>query len=170
MVQENQLKEWYELYSQHVYQFLVYYNRTDDVDDLVQEVFIRAWKHASSFKGKASLKTWLFSIARNVSIDRYRKKKWERLIDRGESHEVGLTPEEIVLNKEEDQRLYEAINSLKTKYRDVVICRGILDLSTKETADVLKWSTAKVDTTFHRAKEKLACVMNERGIEHARSQ
>ncbi|GGD21408.1 RNA polymerase sigma factor [Pontibacillus salipaludis] len=170
MDQEDQVKEWYELYSQHVYQFLVYYNRTDDVDDLVQEVFIRAWKHAPSFKGKASPKTWLFSIARRVSIDRYRKKKWERLIDRGESHDVGLSPEDIVLNKEEDQRLYQAINSLKTKYREVVICRGILELSTRETADVLRWSTSKVDTTFYRAKEKLASVMDERGMKYARSQ
>ena len=51
-----------------------------DVEDLVQETFLIAMKKLSSFKGQSHPKTWLISIARNIVIDQYRRRKvWERI-------------------------------------------------------------------------------------------
>lgn len=152
---QGNLESWYEEYSQDVFNFLVYYNQTDDVDDLLQEVFFKAWKKRFTFKGDSSPKTWLYSIARRVSIDRFRKQRLKNLFaHQGELHHSD-TPEKRLVDKEEVMELYRAIRKLNRSYREVVICRGVLELSTNETADVLQWSKEKVNTTYHRAKSKL---------------
>lgn len=69
------ISEWFYLYSNDVYNFLVYYTCTTDVEDLVQEVFIKAGRGLHSYKNQASPKTWLFTIARNTAIDEARKKR-----------------------------------------------------------------------------------------------
>ncbi|MBX0359561.1 RNA polymerase sigma factor [Halobacillus sp. Nhm2S1] len=160
---DNQnLESWYEEYSQDIFNFLVYYNQTDDVDDLLQEVFFKAWKKRFTFKGDSSPKTWLFSIARRVSIDSFRKQKLKHLFRLQENPKDTDTPEKRLMDKEEVIELYTAIRNLKRSYREVVICRGILELSTNETAEVLQWSNEKVDTTYHRAKTKLGETLNFR--------
>ncbi|MBB2482931.1 RNA polymerase sigma factor [Bacillus sp. APMAM] len=60
------ISDWFHQYSDDIYQFFLYRIRPSDVEDLVQEVFIRAIKGLQSFQGNSSPKTWLFSIARNV--------------------------------------------------------------------------------------------------------
>lgn len=160
---DRKLEDWYETYSKDVFNFLVYYNRSHDVDDLVQEVFIKAWRKEFSFRHTSSPKTWLLSIARRVSIDQFRKerlKSWLNIND--EMKDTDQTPEEKLLNKEEDIQLYNTINELKRTYREVIFCKGIFELSTKETAEVLQWSPEKVDTTYYRAKLKLGDLLERK--------
>jgi len=73
--------EFEELYKENLPKLKSYLYRlvtnTDDVDDLAQETFIRAYKKIDSFEGKSSFKTWLFTIATNLVKDHYRaKKRW----------------------------------------------------------------------------------------------
>ena len=72
--------ELYQKYHQDVFQFLFYMVRNKEhAEDLVQEVYIRVFKSHQRFEGKSSEKTWLFSIARNVAIDFFRKQKgWKK--------------------------------------------------------------------------------------------
>lgn len=68
--------ELYKKYHHDVFQFLFYMVRNrEQAEDLVQEVYIRVFKSYTRFEGKSSEKTWLFSIARNVAIDYFRKQK-----------------------------------------------------------------------------------------------
>ncbi|WP_077622393.1 RNA polymerase sigma factor [Sediminibacillus massiliensis] len=154
------LEEWYEDYSQDVFNFLVYYNQTDDVDDLLQDVFFKAWKKRFTFTGNSTPKTWLFSIARRVSADHFRKQRWKGFFRLNEDLSHTDTPENRLVAKEEFKELYQAIRKLKLSYREVVICRGILELTSDETAEVLQWSTEKVNTTYFRAKAKLGESLN----------
>ncbi|MRH41081.1 sigma-70 family RNA polymerase sigma factor [Aquibacillus halophilus] len=166
------ISEWFHQYSHDVYDFLVYYTGTTDVEDLVQEVFIKAGKGINSFEDKASPKTWIFSIARNVAIDEARKKKNkirknslsfdERIWNDNDNQQ---TPEEILLQNEQKQQLYNAINMTKQSYRDVLILRGIKGLSVKETAEVLNWKETKVRTNYHRAIKALRQAQSG-GISH----
>ncbi|MFQ3544370.1 RNA polymerase sigma factor [Halobacillus rhizosphaerae] len=162
---QRNLESWYEEYSQDVFNFLVYFNHTDDVDDLLQEVFVKAWRKAFTFQDKSSPKTWLYAIARRVSIDHYRKQKvksWFRMQGEVQHND---TPEQRVLVKEEQSELYRAIGSLKHSYREVVLCRGILELSADETAEVLQCSPVIVNTTYHRAKAKLRDLLHaQKGV------
>lgn len=142
---------------------------TEDVEDLVQEVFIRAIKSIDRFNEQSSPKTWLFSIARHAGIDEIRRKKRRHLLltilNRGQSAEHAATPENLYFLNENQKELYSAISSLKQNYRDVIILRGIKELSVKETAEILKWSEAKVSLTFHRAI--VALRKEQGGSEHA---
>ncbi|WP_326569858.1 RNA polymerase sigma factor [Bacillus niameyensis] len=148
------ISDWFDEYSQDVYNFLVYYTGKVDVDDMVQEVFIKAYKGLNSYKKQANPKTWIFSIARHVAIDEIRKQKrknWSNFIPFIDHPHDGKTPEELILQNEEQQELYQTIQQLPESYRDVLILRAIKDFSIAETAQILKWKETKVRTNYHRA-------------------
>ena len=103
MSNKQVISKWFYLYSDDIYQFLFYRlsSKHHDVEDLVQEVFIRALRNLDRFKGEASPKTWLYSIAKNVAIDAIRKSKrdkwkWLLLI---ESEKV---PENVTMETPEE--------------------------------------------------------------------
>nr|WP_281170929.1 RNA polymerase sigma factor [Paucisalibacillus globulus] len=143
-----------------MYNFFIYRVGETDVDDLVQEVFIRAMNGLTGFQENSSPKTWLYSIAKNIAIDEIRRrnrKKWKSIIPFTSHHEPSTeeTPEQLLHLNEENKELYEAILSLKSGYKEVLILRGINQFSVKETADILGWSEHKVRSTYHRSKQAL---------------
>ena len=157
MISHN-ISEWFYLYNKDIYHFLVYYIGSSDVEDLVQEVFIRAIKGYDTYQKKSSPKTWLFSIARNVGIDEIRKRKRRRVQPMTGLWDVQAdvaTPEKILQLNENNRLLYQAIQGLKANYRDVIFLRGIKELTVSETASILNWNENKVRITYHRALKAL---------------
>lgn len=155
----TRISEWFNLYSNDIYQFLIYFIGSSDVEDLVQEVFIRAIKNVDNFEEKSSPKTWLISIARHVGIDEIRRKQRLRVKNLifMESQAISQfqTPEDFLNLNETKKDLYKAIRKLKTNYREVIILRGIKELTIEETAEILNWKEEKVRLTFHRAIKAL---------------
>ncbi|MED4015577.1 RNA polymerase sigma factor [Sutcliffiella cohnii] len=155
----DKISEWFYQYNKDIYHFLLYYVGSGDIDDLVQEVFIRAIKSFDTYQSKSSEKTWLFSIARNVGIDEIRRRKRARVKTalRFTSFEQKeeQTPELMLKWSENNRDLYKVINSLKSNYRDVIILRALKELSVPETADILNWNENKVRITYHRALKAL---------------
>jgi len=159
LVGKEIITTWFQDYGDDVLNFLIYYTGRGDVDDLVQEVFVKAFRRIETFNEKSSPKTWLLSIARNVAIDESRKRKRERekLEKSWRSYEQRSfqSPEEIYQLSETNREVYRAILSLKRNYRDVLIIKGIKDLSVTETSTILNWSENKVKVTYHRALKAL---------------
>lgn len=155
------ISEWFQTYSHDIYNFLVYYTNKVDVEDMVQDVFIKAINGMDTYRNDSSPKTWLFSIARNLAIDEARKRKTkgrkivELMNEKKNDLHYNETPESIYQRNEMKKEIYLSINSLKRNYRDVVVLRGIQELSVMETAEVLNWSTDKVRTTYYRALNSL---------------
>lgn len=149
----------YNSYHQDVFQFLIYLvNSRQVAEDLSHEVYVRVLKSYHNFQGKSSEKTWLFSIAKNVAIDHFRKNAvrrkhhfgsfdWEveQLVSSETSHE------EFVQLSEEQHYLLIALEECTGDQRMVIVLRYFQDLSITETAHVLNWTEAKVKTTQHRA-------------------
>jgi RNA polymerase sigma-70 factor, ECF subfamily len=139
-------------------------------EELVQEVYIKVMKSYDRFEGNSSEKTWLYSIARHISIDYLRKqnrrtKKIFGFVDVTE-HENQLKhpdplPDEILSQNETAKQLYGALNKCKEDQKQVVILRYIQSLSIKETADILGWSESKVKTTQHRAIKTLRQLLSD---------
>lgn len=73
---ECRIESWFLQYEKAVTNFLIYYMGHRDVEDLVQDTFIRALNSLDQYKGEASPKTWLLRIARNTAIDSLRKKMY----------------------------------------------------------------------------------------------
>jgi RNA polymerase sigma-70 factor, ECF subfamily len=153
------IENWFIHYEKDVTNYLVYYTGTKDVEDLVQDTFLRAFQAIERYRNESNPKTWLISIARNTAIDFYRKKSvWQRiknLLDSELPNRHEFPTDEILLKKVEYANLYSAINKLKPNYRDVVLLRGIAELSSQEAGKVLGWSENKVNVTYFRAVKKL---------------
>jgi RNA polymerase sigma-70 factor, ECF subfamily len=158
-VENNKLIHyWYEAFHQDIYNFLVYYIGSTDVEDFVQEVFIKAYQKIDYFKGNSEPKTWLISIARNLAIDHFRKNKAKLFLPASFLNHLSSqekSPQDLILEEETKSELYRSINSLKPSHRDILILRGILDLSPVEAAAVLNWNTSRVNLTYHRAIKAL---------------
>jgi RNA polymerase sigma-70 factor (ECF subfamily) len=165
-VEDYSIAEWFQLYEVDITSFLVYYTGSLEVEDLVQDTFLIAMRKLSTFNGKSHPKTWLISIARNLVIDRYRRTKvWEKIkyiLSSEHPHSSDL--EDITIKKFDNIHLYNAINLLSSQNKEVVILRGILELSSKETSDVLKCSQNKVNVMYHRSLKKLKELLEKEGF------
>ncbi|MBY0122547.1 RNA polymerase sigma factor SigX [Bacillus sp. S/N-304-OC-R1] len=169
--------ELYRKYHHDVFQFLFYMVKNRELaEDLVQEVYIRVLKSYEKFEGKSSEKTWLFSIARNVAIDSFRKQKgWkQRLLEKfdwttQQVKDNDPLPEEITIQNEEIQYIYKCLDQCTLDQRMVIIMRYIHELSISEAAEALGWTESKVKTTQHRAlkilKVHMEDVKRKEGIE-----
>lgn len=170
MDKEAKIEEWFLEYSNHIYNYLIYFTGERDVEDLVQEVYIKAFQSLDRFEGRSNPKTWLISIARHLAIDAKRKKKITKWIPFEWLHSHAskeTTPEEHLQFKEKKKVIYKALQNLKSSYRDVIILRRIEEFSVTETAEILAWDEAKVRLTLHRAMKELqkyTQVLEERGF------
>lgn len=153
----------YDQYHQDVFQFLLYLVKNrQTAEDLMHEVYVRVLKAYSRFEGKSSEKTWLFSIAKNVAIDHFRKSavRKRHLFDffDWETQELkanGPLPDEMAEMNDEMKKLLQALDECTGDQKMVIIMRYFQDLSIAETAQILKWTEGKVKTTQHRAIHKL---------------
>ncbi|MEK5523117.1 RNA polymerase sigma factor [Heyndrickxia sp. FSL W8-0423] len=68
------IEELFQKYEQDITSYLIYYTGSADVEDLVQDTFLLAMKNLSNFKENSHPKTWLISIARNIVIDKFRRR------------------------------------------------------------------------------------------------
>lgn len=154
------INQLFSMYCNDVYHYIGYFIGFDDAEDIVQEVFIRAFYSWESFNGGSSRKTWLLSIARHTAVDELRKRRKKKMIKSisvtdGHIADSGKTPEIYHEIKETNKELYKAILRLKESYRQVVVLRGIQEMSVQETAEILNWKPEKVHITLHRALHAL---------------
>ena len=158
----------YEQYHQDVFKFLIYLTRNrDHAEDLSHEVYVRVLRAYAGFEGKSSEKTWLFSIAKNVAIDHFRKNSVRRkhLYDKfdwekSELVSTGILPDEMAVISEEMKELLKELDTCTGDQKMVIHMRYFHDLSIAESAEVLGWTEGKVKTTQHRAIKSLQKKIN----------
>lgn len=150
---EEDIHEWYNLYHQTIFKFIFMLTKDyQQAEDLTQETFFKAYKYHHTFKGDSSEKTWLFSIAHNVTVDHMRKQKPIRFFKElfQPQIDIKLLPENMVQLKESSKEIHEALSALKQSHREVIILRKIKGFSITETAEILNCSESKVKSTLHR--------------------
>jgi RNA polymerase sigma-70 factor (ECF subfamily) len=137
-----------------------------EVEDLVQEIFTKAFTSLSTFKSEFSFSTWLYKIATNHCIDHIRKRKIstysldeELELEEDTVHreipDWSKTPDYELLRKEKNEIIHQAINSLPEHYRKVIILRHFEDKSYEEIAKELKLPIGTVKVHLFRARELL---------------
>ncbi len=170
-------QDLYDKYHHDLFKFLFYMVRNRELaEDLVQEVYIKVLKSYERFEGKSSEKTWLFSIARHVAIDHFRKQKgWkQRLIDTFDWNTQQVKdhqpiPEEIALQNDEIKYMFECLDQITVDQRAVILLRYMQSLSITETAEALDWTESKVKTTQHRALKNLKAIMEKSMVKEGSS-
>jgi RNA polymerase sigma factor (sigma-70 family) len=137
-----------------------------EAQDTVQDVFLQLFRSLATIRVDGSLKSWLFTVARNRCLDRLRRKRpsYFSEIDLGPEDEGSLLdalvdadplPEEWLEQREQAQRLRQAIGSLPAKYRLVVMLRYETKMSYRAIGQALHIPESTVKTQFHRAKRLL---------------
>ncbi|MCF7667674.1 MAG: sigma-70 family RNA polymerase sigma factor [Akkermansiaceae bacterium] len=135
-----------------------------DAEDIAQQVFLRVWQHAKSYRPDAKFTTYLFTITRNLVFNetRRRSRKKEIPLDTGDSsgnHEPGddphRQPDASLLEAELRIAVDQAITSLPETQRLAVILRRYENLSYEEIAVVLDLSVSAVKSQLFRARSSL---------------
>lgn len=139
-----------------------------DAEDLTQEVFIKAYLAIKKFRGQSSFQTWLFQIANNVCVDRFRRKKRERIAysldeplttDEGEvEREIpdwSSDPAGLAQGQEMQAQVQKALSSLSDKLRPVIILHDLQDMPYEEIAAVLQIPLGTVKSRLFNARVEL---------------
>ncbi len=138
----------------------------EQVDDLVQETFVKAFDNLNTYSTNYAFSTWLYRIATNHTIDYLRKKKLQTLsIDepvktRDGEMQMQLEDESAgtdrnIIRKQRQKVVQEAIEELPKKYRKVIEMRHMEEKSYQEIADVLDLPLGTVKAHIFRARELL---------------
>lgn len=157
-MKEEELEALYNNYHQTIFKFILMMIKDyQQAEDLTHDVFIRAYKNHHMFNHLSSIKTWLFRIAHNVSIDYLRKKRPIQLVQEffQRKQAAEFSPEKILHMKERSKKLYEAIIDFKESHRKVLILRKIKGFTLIETAEILNWTPNKVKAVQFRAMQAL---------------
>ncbi|MGQ0805905.1 MAG: RNA polymerase sigma factor [Actinomycetota bacterium] len=128
-------------------------------DDAAQEAFMRAHRNLASFRPGAPFRPWLLAVVANVARNQRRSAgRWTRAVqqsgERGGRH-VAASAEDEMLTRQGSSAVRAALDALPPRYRDVVKCRYLLDLSEAETARVLGLARGTVKSRLSRALDRL---------------
>ena len=121
-------------------------------EDAVQETFIKAARTLDKFRGEASMKTWLTSIAMRTCCD-MRRSFWFRRMDRRVTPE--MLPDPVQSPLEEETALTVAVMNLPQKEREVILLYYYQDMNVNEIARTLSVTQPTVSYRLKRAREKL---------------
>jgi RNA polymerase sigma factor (sigma-70 family) len=129
--------------------------KRDDVDDLVQEVFLAALKRIKSFRGQSSLRTWLCAITARQCRWHHRRKilRW-RWLKNWRGREAPAADEEADRD-ETSQRVRAAVRALAQNDREVIVLFYLEELPVAQIAGILGLSGNAVDVRLHRARSRL---------------
>jgi RNA polymerase sigma-70 factor (ECF subfamily) len=141
----------------------------EEAEDAAQETFIAAARALEHFRGEASYKTWLTTIALNQCRSRLRKHKARRTLQAVLEmlHFIQPTPgspETGTELRESKRRLWAFVAQLDERQRECVILRYVHELSTPEIASVLGIREGTVHSRLHTARQRLQAQLNSSGI------
>jgi len=139
--------------------------------DMVQRVFLQAWAKRESFRGDASLRTWLLRIATNLTLNelrrawRHREQVPEPGPD-GEQRELGAVPAasfEHLETARQREQLAGAVQTLPPRQRAVVLLRLYEDLTFPEIREILETTANNPNEHFHHGTKSIKRQLAERG-------
>lgn len=162
--------ELFDVYFTPIYRYLrLRCGNDQDAEDMTAEVFMRAWDKLPGFdmRDEGSLfRSWLFRIAHNLLVDRYRKGDKEETVDEiPEQNTKNERIEKKIIQKNENQELMEAIYKLDERMQQVVIARFMSGLSHHEIAEMLGISSGNVRVVQYRALKHLKELLREDDVQ-----
>nr|WP_314738729.1 RNA polymerase sigma factor RpoE [uncultured Haemophilus sp.] len=153
-------------YQNRVAGLLTRYVSRDDIPDIVQESFIKAYRSLASFRGESAFYTWLYRIAVNTAKNHLtalgrRPPKEDILAEDAESYDAGTqlreadTPENLVLSDELKRVVFQTIENLPEELKMAITLREIEGLSYEEIAEVMSCPVGTVRSRIFRAREAI---------------
>ena len=153
---------------------LQYVQNTEDAEEITQDVFVKVFDNLNSFKKQSSLKTWIYRMSINQSLDFIKAKNAQKrnflssIFSINDSNfkfqpsnfnHPGIELEQ----KEACQKIFEAINQLSDNQKTALILLKIEDKSQAETAEIMNLKVKALESLFQRAKNNLEILLNKKG-------
>ena len=149
---------------------LQYVQNIEDAEEITQDVFVKVFDNLNSFKKESNIKTWIYRISINQSLDFLKSKqsqKWNFLtsIFRLNDAKVKFEPTNFnhpgieLEQKEGYQKIFDAINQLSDNQKTVIILLKIEGKSQAETAEIMNLNVKALESLFQRAKKNLEIIL-----------
>ncbi len=136
-------------------------------EDLTEELFLKLMVKKPRYNGSASFKTWLYTIARNISIDYLRKQKRDIVysiedvnLDWIDKNEV----EKKIISGERTDLVRQTIEKLNYTYQQLILLKYYEEFSNEQIAEILHKSRHAVETGLYRARLELKVIMEKEGV------
>jgi RNA polymerase sigma-70 factor, ECF subfamily len=159
------------LYGRHqlkIYRFVLRLVRDEmAAEDTISEVFLDVWRQAGRFEGRASVTTWLLSMARNKALSALRKRR-ETAIDEGVAEQLedeSDDPEVVAQKADKGAAMRRCIEKLTVDHREVIELVYYQETALDEAAIILDIPENTVKTRLFHARKKLSELLREAGIE-----
>ena len=157
--EDNLLMEFRSLYQEHhqyVRNVIYWMVRSDDIDDLVQDTFVKAWSNLKNFNNESSFKTWIHRIGVNTAYDYLRKNKKPVLVTSyKKAREEDLSEKDLIT---------KALMSLEFKYRELLVLSYKFEYTNKEIADIVGLKEGTVKSRLHTAKKEFKSFCLKEGV------
>lgn len=146
-------------YSSRLFHFLRHRTDTDqDIEDLVQETFLKAYKNMDRFNSEWKFSTWIYTIASRQAISRYRSNKSKLSLPPVDPQPSD--PQETVIKKEESENIWSLASELSRQQYKALWMHYAEEMSIKEMAKVMRKKPITVRVLLHRARVNLAKKMS----------
>jgi RNA polymerase sigma-70 factor (ECF subfamily) len=135
----------------------------EEIEELVQDTFVRAFGSLDSFRGESSFRTWLFTIERRLMLDRRRSERRSRMtvpVQAGDAS-TEYTALDTLIAAESQSRVRMAIESLSPMQREVFTLRVEQGLSYKEIAEVVGSTDGAARVHYHGAMRAVKEYLND---------
>lgn len=153
---------------------LQYVQNTEDAEEITQDVFVKIFDNLNSFKKQSSLKTWIYRMAINQSLDFIKAKNAQKRSFLSSIFSINDSnfkfqpsnfnhPGIELEQKEACQKIFEAINQLSDNQKTALILLKIEDKSQAETAEIMNLKVKALESLFQRAKNNLEILLNKKG-------
>lgn len=153
----------YERHKKRLFGF--FYNMNSDAalsEDLVQNVFMRILKYKHTYTGEGSFVAWMFSTARNINYDYYKKSKKTNNEYQISSVEYklddGISMEETLVHKEELKNLKKAMQKMTPEKREILILSKFKELKFSQIGEIMGCSEGAAKVKAHRALKELRTI------------
>jgi RNA polymerase sigma-70 factor (ECF subfamily) len=154
-------------YKQRLYNFVLrnYLCDKDDAEEIVQKTFIKVFQYKYKYKPINQFNTWLYTIARNLSINELNRKKKLVALDNEDDLEMVTGEFNQVETDDSKNIILELISGLKPKYREVLVMRYIEELSYEEIYQVTGTKISTLKSLSKRGLEQIKAQLERCGIE-----
>lgn len=161
---QKEFDEIYRLYSADLYRFILNLCKNDSLAmDIMQDTMLRAIENISKFKGNCSIKTYLFTIARNLYLDTLKKSENKNISSDEAEQEFsdGTSFVDKLTDKESALTIHRFLHCLDDPYKEIFSLRVFAELSFREIGDIFGNSENWARTAFFRAKKKIITLMTK---------
>jgi RNA polymerase sigma-70 factor (ECF subfamily) len=162
-------REMVELYGPRLYSVAYHFTlKREDAEELTQEIFLKVFENLHRYDGSFPLVAWIVSVARNLCIDRYRRRKRERSFRFVHDEAVAPLlrseddPSADALRKERTKLLFWAISEIPEDLAEILVLRDLDGMAYDEIGKALRLPDGTVKSRLFRARAEVAKKIRER--------